>query len=492
MAEVIFNYGKLERIIKCNIDTKIKDIINEFSKNINIDPDNLYYIYQDNEVIEELTFFEQANEFDRFRKTMNIFAYNKKDIKEINEIDEMISKDIICPECKENTFLTFKDFKFNFYGCKKNHNKTNITLFKYDESQKLDTNKLKCSQCNTNQVKINELYICNTCNKNICKVCKLNHDKNHIIINYEDKNYICKKHNKEYKKYCKTCKEDICITCENEHNNHNIFNLGEILLNKNELFYSAKKLKKLLKRFNFKIEMIKLILDEMRKMMFKYYDIYLINIINYDMNKKNYSKLKNLNYLYNKNETLIKDLINIIEDDKVYEFSKKNFYNEYGDKYVGDMDNLKLKEGKGLLYYNDDDKFRERYEGEFKNNVIEGKGFMFYKNGNTFEGSFKNNKMEGKGIFNFIQGNKYIGEYKGGLRDGKGIVYYSNGKMYDGEWKNGYIEGKGILFLCGGGYIGEWKNEKYNGKGTFYYSNGNIIEGIWKDGKPIQKEIKNL
>ena len=300
MAEVLFNRKGVERLIKCNIDTKMKDIINEFSKQINIESNKLYYIYNDNEIIDGLTFSEHANEFDRFRKKMNIDVYDIKNIEEIDkESDkiykkyEMLSKDIICPDCKENSFINIIDFKFNFYGCKKNHNKKNITLFNYGESQKLDTDKLKCFQCNKSKIKINQFYICNTCNNTICKECKLNHNINHTIINYKDKNFICKKHNEVFKKFCETCKKDICISCEKEHNNHNIFDLGEILLNKNELFYSANKLEKLLERFNFKVDMIQQILFNMKTMISKYYDIYLINIINYDINKKNYLKYMN-------------------------------------------------------------------------------------------------------------------------------------------------------------------------------------------------------
>ena len=495
MAEVLFNREGIEQLIKCNEDTKMKNVLDEYSKQINIGQNKLYYIYKEKEVYDGLTFFDHVDDFDRFRKKMNIDVYEIKNIEEIGDrigktfkIDEMLSKNIICPECKENAFLNFKDFKFNFYGCKNNHNKKNITLFEYEKNQKLDTDKLKCSQCNKNKIKINEFYICNTCNNNICKECKLNHDINHIIINYKDKNYICKKHNKVYKKFCKTCKEDICILCNNEHNNHDIFDLGDILLNKNELFYSANKLEKLLKRFQFKVKMIKLILDKMEDMISNYYYIYLINIINYDMNKKNYSQLINLNYFYNKNEILIKDLAKIIEDDKVYEFSKENFYNEYGEKYVGETDKC-LKNGKGLLYYNDENEIIERYEGDFKNNKKEGYGFIFWKNGNMCEGSFKNDKLDGKGIFNYIKGNKYIGEFKKGVKNGKGIYYYPNGNIYDGNWENGLKEGYGILFFCGNGYIGNWKNGKYDGKGTLF-RDGNTIKGIWKDGEQIENKTE--
>ena len=48
-----------------------------------------------------------------------------------------------------------------------------------------------------------------------------------------------------------------------------------------------------------------------------------------------------------------------------------NFYNEKGEKYIGEIKNG-LKEGKGLLFYNKDDKYkRKKYECEFKNDKVE-------------------------------------------------------------------------------------------------------------------------
>ena len=49
--------------------------------------------------------------------------------------------------------------------------------------------------------------------------------------------------------------------------------------------------------------------------------------------------------------------------------------------------------------------------------------------------------MEGKGILYFNNGNKYDGEFKNGLREGKGILYYNNGDKYEGYWKNDEKEG---------------------------------------------------
>ena len=68
----------------------------------------------------------------------------------------------------------------------------------YEETQKIDISKIICDICkinNKNNSYNNVFNICNTCNKNMCPLCNSGHDKNHMIINYDDKNYICKKHN---------------------------------------------------------------------------------------------------------------------------------------------------------------------------------------------------------------------------------------------------------------------------------------------------------
>ena len=238
MVEVIFNYEGINTIIQCNINDKMKDIINRFLIKIgkNENDNNLLYIYGANIINYELTFIQQANELDKNRNKMNILVKSNNDNNK--EIKEIISKDIICPECGENIFINIKDFKINLYGCKNNHKINNILINKYENNQKIDLSKIICNECNENNksnTHNNEFYICNTCNKNICPLCKSKHDNNHIIIKYDDKNYICKKHNESFIKYCKECNENICIICENEHNNHDIIDLVKILLNKDEL-----------------------------------------------------------------------------------------------------------------------------------------------------------------------------------------------------------------------------------------------------------------
>ena len=211
MAEVIFNYEESNIIIQCNINDKMEDIIKRFLIKIikNENDNNLLYIYNGNIINYDLTFIQQANELDKERNKMNIIVKSNDDNNK--EIKEIISKDIICPECKENILMNIEDFKINLYECKNNHIINNILINKYENTQKIDLNKIKCDECNENNkgnTHNNEFYICNKCNKNICPLCKLKHDENHLIIKYDDKNYICKKHNDTFIKYCKKCNEN--------------------------------------------------------------------------------------------------------------------------------------------------------------------------------------------------------------------------------------------------------------------------------------------
>ena len=165
-------------------------------------------------------------------------------------------------------------------------------------------------------------------------------------------------------------------------------------------------------------------------------------------------------------------------ENKIEFFTKiKEKTYEYG-KYIGEFKN-DLREGKGIIYYNDGD----RYEGEFKNDLRDGKGNYYFNDGSRYEGDWKIDLREGKGIFYYNNGNKYEGDFKNGLGEGKGIFYYNNGQRYEGEFKNSKIEGKGVFyFINGDRYEGNYKNERAEGKGIMYYSNGDRYEGDFKNG----------
>ena len=419
---------------------------------------DLIYLYNGDRINKELKFKEQANEIDKTRMKMDILVIKIED--DSDGIKKLASNDIICPTCNENILIDIKDYKINLNDCKNNHNKENILLNKYEETQKIKLNDIKCNICeinNKSNTYNNEFFICNTCNKNICPLCKSKHDKGHFIINYDDKNYICKKHNEPFNTYCKTCKEDLCIICKREHKDHDLVDLSEIILNKNELIKIKQDLKNVIDKFKYKMNIIKEILDKMGNIIDTYYKINNNIIDNYNMNKRNYYVLLNINYIKNNNEKLIEELNNIIKEDKIYEYSLNNFYNEIGEKYIGHLNNG-VKDGKGIIYYSKND-IAKRYEGDWKNGKKEGKGTVHFKNGDKYEGDWKNDIREGKGIYFFNNGDKYEGDFKNNILDEKGIYYFNGGNKYEGDFKNDDLEGKGIYYFQGKKKEeGEWQN----------------------------------
>ena len=107
-------------------------------------------------------------------------------------------------------------------------------------------------------------------------------------------------------------------------------------------------------------------------------------------------------------------------------------------------------EGYGKRIYNDG----KYYEGEFKKGEKDGKGIIYYKNGQIrYKGDFKDGEFEGYGIYVVENGEYYMGEFKKGLMNGKGILYYKNGQIkYEGDWVDGNSEGYGKNIVESGDY----------------------------------------
>ena len=483
MAEAIFNYEGTNTTIQCNINDKMRNVIDSFFTKIKENENNLNslcFLYNGNKINKELTFNEQANDLDKNRKKMNIIVTKiNEDLKETNEI---ISKNIICPECKENSLIDIDNFKIDLSGCKNNHHINNIFLNEFNKTQTIDLNTIICTFCNQNNkgnTHNNEFFYCNNCNKNICPLCKSIHDKNHNIINYDDKNYICRKHNDSFIKYCNTCKENICIICEDEHQGHNISDFRKILINKDVLTKTIDNLKNKIEDFKYKINIIKEIFDRIIENLDTYYKINEYAINNYNPNKRNYHKLQNLYNLKNNNENIIKYLDNIINNNQIFEIYKlpnDKFSNANNEIYLGELKNDK-KDGRGIIFYKkNDSNDRKKYIGDFKNDQKEGKGIIYWNDGEIFEGNFKSNIREGKGIDYFSNGDRYEGDYKDDKKEEKGIYYYNNGDRYDGDWKNNLREGSGIFyFINGDKEIGHYMNGNKIGNHITMKANGEII-----------------
>ena len=240
MAQVEFQYNGINTIIQCQENQKMSEICNNFIIKSNINENEIYYFYDGkggSQFNKDLTFNEMANSLDKERKKMNILVYSNDE--NINDNSMIIrSKNIICPKCNEDIKMRIYNYKIDLFECKNGHNINNISLNEFENTQIINLMNIKCDICkeqNKYNSYNNKFYKCYECNKNICPLCKANHDKNHNMLNYDKIHYICNKHNEVYIYYCKDCNKNICSLCEKEHLNHDKLLISSMILDKNEL-----------------------------------------------------------------------------------------------------------------------------------------------------------------------------------------------------------------------------------------------------------------
>ena len=317
MAEIkiYFNYEGRPITIYCKENELIKEIINKFCSKAKINSNSIYCLYA-------------GRPLDENKKICEIKSKSKEDkisilvVSKIQEAQEKVESIIkpsqaICPECGEIALITFENYRIKS-TCIKGHEKENILLDEFEKTQKIDESKIVCDICkNTNKsITFNkEFYFCLTCKENICPLCKSNHNKSHIIVKYDQKNYICFKHGDSYALYCKECKLNLCSACENEHNGHEIVTLGKLFPDKKNIEKKMKELKDNIGKLKEQIKNIIDIFNKVNDNMEKYCEI--INYLNnsFDIKSKNYEVLKSIQDI--DTNYIINDISNIIEEKKI-------------------------------------------------------------------------------------------------------------------------------------------------------------------------------
>jgi len=374
MVEIEFIYNAKKTSIQCQENEILKNIIKRYSTKIMKDVDKLFFLYNGFKINEEYSFKELANNLDKEKKKMIILVNDIESESFKNKDNIKKSKEIICPICRGNARIEFKDYKIKLYGCENNHIYEDIQLNEFNDLQSIDESQIICGNCkinNKSETFNKNFYICNDCKINLCPMCKSKHEKNHYIINYELKNYFCKFHNgQKYTSYCSTCNLNICLLCSEKHNKHNIIYYQNILPKKEG------KIKEMIK-LRVKIDDITVIIKDMINAFKKvienieiYYNIEMDILNNYNINNLNYEILQNIKDI--NNYKLNKDIDELID---------------YGESYINEiywiykqMKNFKKNENKNIL------KDKEKEEKELgKNKIkeikIENKDEIIYKIG---------------------------------------------------------------------------------------------------------------
>jgi hypothetical protein len=107
--------------------------------------------------------------------------------------------------------------------------------------------------------------------------------------------------------------------------------------------------------------------------------------------------------------------------------------------FVGTFVNGERKRGK---FFHDD---TLQYDGEWMDNMFDGKGTKYHKDGTTpkYTGDWYYSSREGEGKSFRADGTlEYDGEWGDNLRDGEGKSFGADGKTveFEGEWRNGVAQ----------------------------------------------------
>lgn len=141
--------------------------------------------------------------------------------------------------------------------------------------------------------------------------------------------------------------------------------------------------------------------------------------------------------------------------------------------------------GKGILQWFKDGSPTDRYEGEYRDGQMNGKGTFTGANGNRYEGDFVDGKQTGKGTQTWANGDRYEGDWLDGKRTGKGIYTWPDGDRYEGDFLDGKMSGKGTKTGSVMRYEGDFLDGKRHGKGTTTWTNNGQTykyEGDWLNG----------
>ena len=322
MHTIEFEYNTKITKIGVYSQDSLQSAVNKFIEKENLDSKLLEFSFNNKEINLDEKVEKLINDLNDDDQNILIQVKLKNNDNNINQKEIY---EIKCPKCSEPCRIKIENYLIKLYQCKNGHRIENIEL---DEFTKIQNQILmrKCKVCNQDKP-IQELYRCINCKIDLCKDCKTDHGKNHEILDYNQKKFICESHKNPYSNYCFTCKLNICLNCLEEHYNHVIITFSEITPNIDDI---KTKMNSFKNSINLLDEHIKELMNYLYKIMDNmkiYYNIYENILNNYDSQNKNYEILKNLNEINDDN--IVEEINHIIN----YETKRKaynilNIYNK--------------------------------------------------------------------------------------------------------------------------------------------------------------------
>lgn len=103
----------------------------------------------------------------------------------------------------------------------------------------------------------------------------------------------------------------------------------------------------------------------------------------------------------------------------------------------------------------------------------------------TYTGSMVSGQRHGEGVFAWNNGDRYEGNFVNNKMSGRGVLYSKNRKFrYEGYFSNDDFNGQGVYYHDDGWrHEGVFKNGQPHGEGTHYNAKGKAKKGIWENGE---------
>ncbi|CAH0701618.1 unnamed protein product [Spodoptera exigua] len=165
-----------------------------------------------------------------------------------------------------------------------------------------------------------------------------------------------------------------------------------------------------------------------------------------------------------------------------------------GDKYIGDWKN-DVKEGKGRFLTAGG----KLYEGDWVKGCRHGFGLLSQRQENgtfklIYRGEWAHGYPEGSGWMYYDSGDTYMGFFKRGMRHGYGNMWYKDGTFFAGYFYKNMRHGIGLFLQADGNrYEGHFENDLKSGYGRFYHMmTGQIQEGCWENDVCVMSKMSDM
>ena len=218
MAFVKFIYLNNKYIIKIHNESVISEILKNYSNLLNKRINELYFLYKGKSIS-----FDSNIKLKEIKFFISIFVFD------FNKKTSIQKRQISCPICDNPVSINIKNNKISIENCFNKHYFYNLSLNDFINIIRFNELKIKC-ECGNSIYNYNKFYIC-TCKKYFCPICYINHsaNKDHFLIEYNERFSICKTHNSKYISFCNSCKVNLCNKCELGHAKHIIIEYKKII-----------------------------------------------------------------------------------------------------------------------------------------------------------------------------------------------------------------------------------------------------------------------